>query len=92
MGGTKRTALPPLWGKEVEVVSVHPYPRWRLRGHAPPPTTFRAEMVVDGKEYSIQFFAKDELEVMLKIAKLQQKKPRSVFHEEQTNGSNDPRA
>jgi hypothetical protein len=49
-------------------------------------------MVVDGKEYSIQFFAKDELEVMLKIAKLQQKKPRSVFHEEQTNGSNDPRA
>ena len=67
--GRVRRALPPLYDKQVELVSVT-----RVPGGA-----FAVRLSIDGLAYEVRWFANDELTVMLRLMKMQAAKPRSAF-------------
>jgi hypothetical protein len=70
-----RRALPPLYGKQVELVSVT-----RIIDGA-----FAVRLSIDGLAYEVRWFANDELTVMLRLMKMQAAKPRSAFDEADHN-------
>lgn len=72
--GWPRRALPPLWGKDVEIVSItrRSYPQLPLG------PVFEVRMKVDNKYYLISMKVQDEFEAWVNIAKRQQKVPRNV--------------
>ena len=76
--GWPRRALPPLWGKDVEVKSIERC-MYLMR------PVFAVRMYVDNKCYLVTIKAQDELGALANIAKRQQKVPRNHKEEEPTS-------
>lgn len=74
LGGRPRTALPPLHDKHVEIVEMLPMvmPKSPFK-HGQ--TLYRIHLLIDAKTYRIDRWAKDELEIMVWLMKLQTKEP-----------------
>ncbi len=71
--GRVRRALPPLYGKHVELAGVN----FITDG------AYQVRLLIDGLAYEVRWFAKDELAVMMRLMEMQEKRPRSAFHAEQ---------
>lgn len=82
LGRRRRTgvALPALFGKRVEVERITPI---REMAHG---SLYDVVLYVDGFTYRVRMFGKDEMEVYQRLLRLQQAKPRSVFHEDSEGG------
>jgi hypothetical protein len=79
--GRERHALPPLWDKEVELVSVTDSRVRFSAGGAVFVPLWEVHLLVNGEPYRIKLTGKDELDVMRRIMTMRDKKPRSPFHE-----------
>lgn len=47
--------------------------------------SFDVRLHIDGRDYEIRMFAEDELDVMMRLMEMRDKKPRSPFHETDDN-------
>lgn len=68
----ERKALPPLWGKDVELLEITP--------QVGTPLLWHVRLRINGEPYKVTMYGKDELTIMQRIFKMQETKPRSVFH------------
>lgn len=67
----ERKALPPLYGKEVELLEIIP--------QLGTPLLWHVRLTIDKRPYMTTVYGKDELEIMQCLIKMQTTKPRSKF-------------
>lgn len=69
--GRERTALPPLYGKEVEITHIIPLNLSVIAGF----NRYGINLIINGLRYTVIRTAKDELEILRWLMDLQAKKP-----------------
>lgn len=72
--GRERTALPPLFDKQVEIVNIRPATSSDVEGSTA--NIWIVRLIVDGRPYRIKMLAQDEFDVMQRLITMQNKKPK----------------